>query len=120
MGRQEQETAMYDQPTLPGLEPKVSKKHKKKRKALRDMSYQTTQHAQAVMRHEMERGVHKPQPIGEVLTHELGPQNADEDVRDEALMLIHEHGDGLHLSLGQWAIVQRLVEAGIISGRAGS
>jgi len=64
----------------------------------------------------------KRQPItaGAVLDDLLGPVSEDEDVREEALMLIREHGDGLVLNWQQWPIVQKLVELGIVSGRAGS
>lgn len=117
------------QPTLPGMEAiagdkvvpakKAKKKLSKKGKSLRDMAYETQTASNVIMRQDMERGLHKPQKLDSVLAEELGTCG-DPEVAEEALLLIHEHGAGLQLSLQQWAIVQRLVEAGIISGRAGS
>lgn len=92
---------------------------KKTRRHMRDMPFETLTPAQTIMRDEMGRGVHKPQRLDSVLADELGTLG-DPDVAEEALSLINELGTGLHLSLAQWAIVQRLVEAGIMSGRAGS
>lgn len=128
---EDQRRHRQQQPTLPGMEDqahelpapvavkKPSKKHKKKARSLRDMAFETRQAAQTVMRRDMERGVHKPQKLDSVLADELGTFG-DPEIAEEALLLIHEHGAGLQLSLGQWAIVQKLVEAGIVSGRAGS
>lgn len=61
----------------------------------------------------------EPAKLGNVLEEVVG-MPTDEDVREEALMLIREHGDGLVLNWQQWPIVQKLVELGIVSGRAGS
>lgn len=88
--------------------------------------------AQQVMRQEMEQGVHKPQPtvaikgedrplsIGAVFDEVIGVSASDVEVTQEAWAIINEHGEGLVLNFQQWAIVQKLVEAGIVSGRAGS
>ncbi|QOP65258.1 hypothetical protein SEA_ZAYULIV_62 [Microbacterium phage Zayuliv] len=69
----------------------------------------------------MAREMSQPKTAGQVLQEEFG-FNPDEDkeLSEEALVIINEHGKGLKLGLKQWAIVQRLVEHGIISGRAGS
>ncbi|QZE10350.1 hypothetical protein SEA_KATCHAN_62 [Microbacterium phage KatChan] len=82
------------------------------------------QKAQQVMRQEMEAGVHKredPAKLADVFEGEFGfDPEEDKAITEEALVIINEHGKGLRLGLKQWAIVQRLVEHGIISGRAGS
>ncbi|QKN87761.1 hypothetical protein IXEL_61 [Microbacterium phage Ixel] len=140
MASQEQETSMYDQPTLfevdggprkDGAIQKPSKKHKKKARSLRDMAFETTQAAQTVMRHEMERGVHKPQRLGEVLDEVVGPQPDqgdaselsdyglfEQDVPNLALEVIDQHGQGLRTGMREWAIIQGMVEAGIRRGYA--
>lgn len=83
------------------------------------------QKAQDTMRAEMEAGVHKPKTedpskLSETLEALFGPKGSDKDVTATAYELINEHGTGLVLGFKEWAIVQKLVEAGIVSGRAGS
>lgn len=68
----------------------------------------------------MAREMSQPKRIGEVLGAVVGPQSVDKEVTEEAWAIINEHGEGLVLNWQQWPIVQKLVEAGIISGRAGS
>ncbi|QIG58150.1 hypothetical protein SEA_ZEPP_62 [Microbacterium phage Zepp] len=75
--------------------------------------------------------VHPPKPedragvlgtvkVSEVLNGLFGAPGDDKEVTEEAYAIINELGTGLSLGLNEWAIVQRLVEAGIVSGRAGS
>lgn len=104
------------------------KKHRKKSRALREMAFETTQAAQTVMREEMERGVHKePVLLSDVITdvlkkvpsvppgrYRLVPENgtplSQKIVETEALSIIEDHGQGISTSLGQWALIQGLVE----------
>ncbi|QWS69729.1 hypothetical protein SEA_WILLIAMSTRONG_63 [Microbacterium phage WilliamStrong] len=89
------------------------------KESLRDKALEIAAN-QKLMREEMEAGVHKPQTLGSIVNDMMGIPNPDEDVRDEALRIINEAGQGLRLSLQQWATVQRMIELGIVSGRAGS
>lgn len=83
---------------------------------------------QIIMRREMEARTRfhasqdeDPAKLANVLKDEFGfDPNEDKELTEEALVIINEHGKGLRLGLKQWAIVQRLVEHGIVSGRAGS
>lgn len=82
---------------------------------------------QIIMRRGMERRAKRHvtsrddlEPISHIIGMVMGDQGSDKDVTEEAMLLIREHGDPLVLSIRQWATVQRLVELGIISGRAGS
>ncbi|WNM75109.1 hypothetical protein SEA_MORRIGAN_64 [Microbacterium phage Morrigan] len=60
-----------------------------------------------------------PTKLSDVLDEVVG-MPMDEDVQAEAMLIISEHGEGLVLNWQQWPIVTKLVEHGIISGRAGS
>lgn len=69
----------------------------------------------------MAREMSQPKKLNDVLKDEFGfDPEEDKALSEEALVIINEHGKGLRLGLKQWAIVQRLVEHGIVSGRAGS
>lgn len=117
----------------------MGKKHAKKSQSLRGMAFETTP-AQRLMRREMEAGVHKssaalaavtppdreldssvvsggkPLRVKAVLDDVLGPVSEDRAVTELAYEVIREHGEDLTLSLAQWPIVQRMVEAGIRRG----
>ncbi len=82
---------------------------------------------QVLMRREMEAAVKVPAyqlkapvPVSETFAELMGEQGSDPEVTEEAYRIINEAGDGLLLNLKGWAIVQKLVELGIVSGRAGS
>lgn len=79
-----------------------------------DMSHMTPE--QQLMAREMSQ----PKVLGDVLDEVIGVPSSDVEVTQEAWAIINEHGEGLVLGFAQWAIVQKLVEQGIISGRAGS
>ena len=68
----------------------------------------------------MAREMSQPKVLGEVLDEVIGVPASDFDVTQEAWDIINEYGEGLVLGFKEWAIVQALVEAGIVSGRAGS
>lgn len=68
----------------------------------------------------MAREMSQPKRVGQVLDDMIGVPSSDVEVTQEAWAIINEHGEGLVLGFAQWAIVQRLVEHGIVSGRAGS
>lgn len=104
MGRQEQETALYDQP-------ESSKKPKRAR-------YAPTP-AQVIMRHEMTT-------LGDVFDEVVGVETSPEaelsadgqieaQIKDIAIEII-EYGPKLQLSLREWHIVQSLIETGIKRG----
>lgn len=68
----------------------------------------------------MRREMSEPKVLGDVLEDVVGVPSSDVEVTQEAWAIINEHGEGLVLGFKEWAIVQALVEAGIVSGRAGS
>jgi hypothetical protein len=112
---QEQETAMYDQPDDDLAEERpVSRKHKRKVKALKRMDYSVTP-AQAIMRSEMARGVHQPERLDSVLA-DLGIPDAGDEVKALALSIIENTPNQLSLGFCDWADVQKLVETAILAG----
>lgn len=66
------------------------------------------------------KGEDRPLSVGAVFDEVIGVPSSDVEVTQEAWAIINEHGEGLVLGFKEWAIVQALVEAGIVSGRAGS
>lgn len=86
------------------------------RRHLESMSYETLTPEQALMKREMDQGLHK---LGAVLDEVVGTAStAGPEVTTLAYEVIEAHGDGLTLGLRQWQIVQNLVEAGIKAGYA--
>lgn len=82
---------------------------------------------QQLMRREMEADFQalrsrrrQPQVLKDVFEEMVSVPSSDVEVTQEAWAIIEEQGTGLVLGFNQWAIVQRLVEAGIVSGRARS
>lgn len=76
--------------------------------------------AQIIMRRELSRDgdkASKPKSVLQVFDELMGEQGSDKDVAEEAYELINQMADGLHLKIKEWAIVQKLVEAGIKAGR---
>lgn len=59
--------------------------------------------------------------IDELIGNTILAHDAEaKEVQSVAHEIINEAGTGLQLSMQQWAIVQRMIELGIIAGRAGS
>jgi hypothetical protein len=110
------------QEPIPGLEPvpvvgdprlaekKPRKKHAKKGRSLRDMSFEVIP-PQAIMRKEMGAGVHKPQLAGEVIDDALGLRPLSDDIATtEAHAIIEEWGEGISTGFREWDIIQDMVE----------
>lgn len=98
MGRQEQETALYDQP---------DRKPKKAR-------YAPTP-AQVIMRHEMTT-------LGDVFDEVVGEESElsadgqiDLQFKELAIEIIND-GPRLQLSLREWHVVQQMIESGLHRG----
>lgn len=92
MGRQEQETAMYDQPDI------LSHLNDDQRQMAREMA-------------------EDPRRLSSVLQDEIGVDGvAGPDVKGQALDIINELGEDLVLNMRQWQIVQNMIEAGIVAG----
>lgn len=87
--------------------------------------------AQVLMRTEMEMAdmvkaarampiTVQPEQVGDIISRVLGPI-IDKEVHEEALTIIREHYDpSITMSIPQWVYVTRMIELGIIAGRAGS
>lgn len=68
----------------------------------------------------MRREMSEPKALGDVLDDVVGVPSSDVEVTQEAWAIINEHGGDIQLGFHQWAIVQRMIEEGILKGRAGS
>lgn len=83
----------------------------------------TRTHAEveAMMRAAQGEPVRVSGAIDELIGNALVAQDSEaKEVQATAWEIINEAGTGLTLNMKQWAIVQRMIELGIIAGRAGS
>jgi len=72
---------------------------------------------QTIMREEMTAGVHKLDVVLEEVAGVFEQSEASiQEVREEALQIIHSYEPEVRLSLAQWAHVQQLVEKGVMRG----
>lgn len=119
----------------------IGRKADKKREHLKSMPYETTP-AQRLMREEMEAGLHKASsslgavnppshdmdssivsggrstviPVSTEFESLMGPVSEDSGVTELAYQVINYHGEVLVLGFREWAIIQRMVEAGVRAG----
>lgn len=61
-----------------------------------------------------------PLKLSAVFDEVMVQQATDPSITQAAWEIINEAGTGLQLNMKQWALVQRMIELGIIAGRAGS